>query len=301
MSDALRKLAGMNRFFHWCCKGLTADLLFANEQEFIAGMNRIAVCYLYCLEKGRPVRIVAFCLLNNHFHFVLYGTEEDTTMFMEHYKMLTLQWIRNHRSERLHESVELGGWPARNPEHARDKVVYTLRQTLEAGLRITPQGYQWCSARLLFNDNSYILKTAKTANQVSGRFIQTILFSKISLPSAWRILSNGMIWPGEYTDVQIAEGMFMGVKDFMFYLNNGNVDRTVLAEMNPEAPSLPDTEVRDKAESLAKGMFGRKGLSTCPADERVKIAGYLRKELCCGYKQLARIVRMTEEELKKAI
>ena len=93
----------------------------------------------------------------------------------------------------------------------------------------------------------------------------------------------------------------MGVKDFMFYLNNGNVDRTVLAEMNPEAPSLPDTEVRDKAESLAKGMFGRKGLSTCPADEMVKIAGYLRKELCCGYKQLARIVRMTEEELKKAI
>ena len=40
-------------------------------------MNRIAVCYLYCLEKGRPVRIVAFCLLNNHFHFVLYGNEEE--------------------------------------------------------------------------------------------------------------------------------------------------------------------------------------------------------------------------------
>ena len=293
--------AGTKRFFHWCSKGLTADLLFASEQEFIAGMNRIAVCYLYCLEKGRPVRIVAFCLLNNHFHFVLYGTEEDAAMFMEHYKMLTLQWIRNHRSERLHENVELGRWPARNPEHAREKVVYTLRQTLEAGLRITPQGYPWCSARLLYNDNSYILETSHTVGELSRRMVQKTINSEIRPPLSWHIMANGMIWPGDYTDLQIAEGMFMGVKDFMFSLNNGNVDKAVLAEMSPEAPSLPDTEVRDKAESLARGMFGRKGLSFCPAAERVKIAGYLRKELHCGFKQLARIVRMGEEDLRKTV
>lgn len=301
MSAVVRKLAGMNRFFHWCCKGLTSDLLFENEQEFIAGMNRIAVCYLYCLEKGRPVRIVAFCLLNNHFHFVLYGSEEDTELFMEHYKMLTLQWIRYHRQERLHGEIELGHWPARNPEHAREKVVYTLRQTLEAGLRITPQGYPWCSARLMFNDNSYILKTTKTANQVSGRFIQTILFSKISLPSAWRILSNGMIWPGEYTDVQIAEGMFMGVKDFMFCMNNGNIDKAVLAEISAQAPSLPDVEVKDKAESLTRDLFAKKRISECSAEERVAIARFLRHELHCGHKQLARIVRMDEVELRRTI
>lgn len=120
-------------------------------------------------------------------------------------------------------------------------------------------------------------------------------------PLSWHVLASGMIWPGDYTDLQIAEGMFMGVKDFMFSLNNGNIDKTVLAEMSPEAPSLPDTEVRDKAESLARGMFGRKGLSSCPAGERVKIAGYLHKELHCGYKQLARVVRMSEEDLRKTV
>ena len=87
----------------------------------------------------------------------------------------------------------------------------------------------------------------------------------------------------------------------MCCLNNGNVDKAVLAEMSPEAPSLPDNEVRDKAESLARGLFGRKGLSSCAADERVKIAGFLRKEFRCGYKQLARIVRMNEVDLRKTI
>lgn len=291
----------MKKFFHWCSRGLTADLLFANEQEFIAGMNRIAVCYLYCLKKGRPVRIVAFCLLNNHFHFVLYGSEEDTTMFMEHYKMLTLQRIRYHRQERLHSEIELGHWPAQDPGHAREKVVYTLRQTLEAGLRITPQGYPWCSARLMFNDNSYVLGTCRTMGELSQRTVQKTINSEIRPPFAWHVLGNGMIWPGDYTDLQIAEGMFMGVKDFMFSLNNGNVDKAVLAEMSPETPSLPDTEVRDKAESFARGLFGRKGISACTATERVRIAGFLHKELHCGYKQLARVVRMNEGDLRKTV
>ena len=295
-------LADMDKkFFHWCCHGLTTDLLFANTQEFIAGMNRIAVCWLYCNSKGRLVKIIAFCLLNNHFHFVLYGTEEDCASFMEHYRMLSLQWIRNHRKERLHGDIKLGHWPAINAEKVRTKVVYTLRQTLEAGLQITPQGYPWCSARLMFNDNSYLLETAKSVNDYSGRRIQKILNSEMDLPPSWLILSNDMVWPGCYTNIGLAESLFTGVKDFMLCLNNGNIDKAILVEMSPEVPSLPDTEVLNKAETFARKLFGRKRISECSAEERVRIAGFLKKELHCGYKQLARTVRMTEEALKKNI
>lgn len=301
MSAALRNLAGMNRFFHWCCKGLTSDLLFENEQEFIAGMNRIAVCYLYCLEKGHPVRIVAFCLLNNHFHFVLYGTEEDAAMFMEHYRFLTTRWIQAHRGERLHEKIDLGHWSASTSEKIKQKVIYTLRQTLEAGLRITPQGYPWCSAKLMFNNNDFFLECSHPVGEVSIRTIRKIVSSEVSIPATWKILPGGIIWPGDYTEVASAENLFNGVKDFMFCLNNSNNDKAVLAEMNSEVPSIPDTEVKDKAEDLARGLFARKNISSCPAEERIKIANYLRKELHCGYKQLARIVKMTEVDLRKSI
>ena len=289
------------RFFHWCCNGLTTDLLFANTQKFIAGMNRIAVCWLYCSAKGRPVKIIAFCLLNNHFHFVLYGTEEDCEFFMEHYRYLAGKWVAKHRGERLHGSIELGHWPADGLNKVREKVIYTLRQTLEAGLRITPQGYAWCSARLMFYDNSFLLHNARVASDFSARTTRGFVFSEIAIPGKWLFLPNGMIWPGEYTDVQLAEGLFSGVKDFMYSLNNGNIDRSVLSEISAEAPSLPDTEVRDKAESIASAVFGRKAFKYCPAEERIKIAGFIRQDLHCGYKQLARIVRMREEDLRKTI
>ena len=289
------------RFFHWCCNGLNTDLLFANTQEFIAGMNRIAVCWLYCSAKGRPVKIIAFCLLNNHFHFVLYGTEEDCELFMEHYRFLTLRWIQAHRGERLHDNIDLGHWPSYNPETVRNKVVYTLRQTLEAGYKLTPQGYPWSSAQLLFNDNSFILESCTPAGKNSVRNLRKLMSSEIPIPSDWRILPNGMIWPGDYIDVKCAESLFAGVKDYMFCLNNGNIDRDVKAEMSPELPSIPDIEVNDKAISLAKGFFSKQRISECSATERIQIARYLRKELRCGHKQIARIVKMNESDLRKSV
>lgn len=168
-------------------------------------------------------------------------------------------------------------------------------------MRITPQGYPWCSARLMFYDNSFLSDIMQAASDLSSRAAKRYVFSEIPLPKEWHLLPSGMIWPGEYTDVQFAEGLFSGVKDFMFSLNNGGIDKAILAEISTEIPSLPDTEVRDKAESLAMMVFRRKGLKYCPADERVKIAGYIRKELHCGYKQLARVVRMKEEYLRKTI
>jgi len=140
----------MKRYYHWCCKGLKNDLLFLNDEEFIAGTNRIAVCLLYCRQKGRPVIVISYSLLNNHFHFVLYGSEEDTAFFMNHYVLLTGKWIRCHRGERLHGKLELGHWDAENLDQRRKKVIYTLRQTLEAGLQLTPQAYPWSLTPIYF-------------------------------------------------------------------------------------------------------------------------------------------------------
>lgn len=291
----------MKQYYHWCSRGLKHDLLFSGRQEFIAGMNRIGTCYLHESRKGAQIKIVAFCLLNNHFHFVLQGTEEETSEFMSYYRLQTCRWIRKHRGERLHETIEIGHWPASTAEKLREKVVYTLRQTLEAGLRITPQGYPWCSARLMFNDNSCLLDAAGSVSELSGRKASRLFHTNASVPADWKVLSDGMIWPGAYTDVLLAEGFFSGVKDFMFCMNNGNIDRAVNNDMMLEKPSIPDAEIKDKAEALAKGLFGRGRLSECPAGERLAIARYLRKELHCGHKQLARIVRMQEDDLRKMI
>ena len=291
----------MKSFFHYCCRGLKTDLIFADEREFIAGMNRIGVCYLYCIEKGMPVQIVAFCLLGNHFHFVLYGTEEATELFMDYFTKQTARWTIANREDKFHGNLEVGHWPALSRERVREKVVYTLRQTLEAGLQLVPQGYPWSSAGLMFCGQDYILGCCRKVVSLSGRERKNLFNTSLSIPEDWNVLPFGMIWPGNYTDIETAQRLFSGVKDYMYCLNNGNIDKNVYSEMFAESPSIPDMELKDKANAMAGALFGRKSIGSCSADERIKVAIYLRKELHCGHKQLARIVMMDEDVLRKTV
>ncbi len=288
-------------FYHWCCEGLKNDIIFRSTVEFIAGMNRIAVCWLQCQEAGRPVYILAFCLLNNHFHFVLYGSEEDTAFFMERYKMLTAQWISRRRGEKLHGSIILGHWKAYSKEAIKEKIVYNLRQTVEAGLPYTPQGYPWCSAYLMFSDNSFVISGCRKASEYSAKKLMEMMSSPIRIPGDWLILSNGMVWPGCYTAWSQAEKAFQGTGDFMFMLNNGNVDRRVNSEIASERPAIPDLEMKHHAADMVREMYGKSSVSGCSAEERLAVARRLRKKLGCGHKQLARIVQMKEEDLRKLV
>ena len=112
----------MKQYFHYCSKGLKGDILFASPVEFLAGMNRVAICYLICLRNGRKVLIISFCLMDNHVHFILFGTRADCDAFVSTYKKLTGMWVKKHRGERLHEEIEFGGFPIRDKDDMKEKI-----------------------------------------------------------------------------------------------------------------------------------------------------------------------------------
>ena len=77
----------MKRYYHICSKGLEKNVIFLNREDFISGVNDIAVCRLKF-----DVVILCFCLMSNHFPFVLYGTD-----------------VQKIQSERLSFTFQIGG------------------------------------------------------------------------------------------------------------------------------------------------------------------------------------------------
>lgn len=68
----------MKGYYHISSHGLEKNVIFKKKEDFIAGMNDIAICVL-----GFDVIILCFCLMSNHFHFVLYGTLPECRRFSE--------------------------------------------------------------------------------------------------------------------------------------------------------------------------------------------------------------------------
>ena len=286
----------MKQYYHFSSNGLKRDILYASEEEFIAGVNRIAVCYQLSERAARRVVIIAYCLMDNHFHFILYGTQEDCKYFVDNYKRLTAIWIRKHRGRPLADTIETGdGWLIR-PDNLGNKIVYLLRNPVAAKMRFVPHGYRWSSANLMFCDNTPLLAGAKKVAEFSLRELRRMINSHIPMPPEWLVLPDNQIWSGNYIDINFAEEQFQSIGSFMFSLNDRKIDQE--AEEEQVSYSIPDTDVRFRAIELCMEYFRKERILRCSGPERLTVARVLRKEMGCSAKQLGRVLRPSPSDLQ---
>ena len=290
-----------NPHYHHCAtKGFVKTVLFLNAREFIAGMNRIAFC-LASIRKKHQLKIICFCLMDNHVHFILYGTREACLAFLQLYERLTGIWLLNHREGfHIEENWEHDAWLIPDRENLQEKIVYVHRNPLVAGIRCTPAGYRWSSANLLFQDHSFSKSIGRRLGDHSIYEKRKILETKIQLPDDWLLLPDGLIWPGSYTEYELEEKVFGNIGRYMFSLNQ-KVEAHVNQEMLSDSVSLPDGDIRKMVVAISVELYAVDDLQLLSLGQRIELCRRLRKKVWAGSKQLARVVGVPPKELKEFI
>ena len=77
------------KYYHVYTKGLEDDVIFQDRQDFIVGMNQVAVAVF---KTG--VIMLAFVLMSNHFHFVIIANSAEAERFIYLYKRNISRYIR---------------------------------------------------------------------------------------------------------------------------------------------------------------------------------------------------------------
>ena len=81
-------------YFHVCTNGNSLPWMFKDDDDFIAGINRIGICKI-----STGVDVIDYTLMDNHVHFLLYGTITQSQQFLTKYKLLLGKWIQNRYNE----------------------------------------------------------------------------------------------------------------------------------------------------------------------------------------------------------
>ncbi len=130
--------------FHVLNRGVGRMRLFLTDDDFEAFERIIA----QTLET-RPMRIVAYCLLSNHWHLVLWPKRDgDLAAFMQ---KLTITHARNwqeHRRRVGYGHLYQGrykSFPVESDEHFYQVVRYVERNALRAGLVRRAESWRWGS------------------------------------------------------------------------------------------------------------------------------------------------------------
>ena len=284
-------------FYHCATEGLKDDVLFYSTAEFIAGVNRIALCMVR-LGPDHPVQVICFCLMDNHVHFILYGVKEDCLLFMESYKQATELWLRHHGTTNSPgKNWNIGCWLIPDQDRLQTAIVYIHRNPTAAGMAFSPSGYRWSSASLLYSDKTWIRSRGSPVGSMSGKARIRLLNSKTEIPADWIILPGGMIWPGSFVRYAVMESQFKSVQDYQFCLNR-RVEEEINQQMRMSSISLPDGEIHDRARRMAAKLFGENRITRLTAQQRLSLARILKKETGASVKQVSRVVHLNPVEIE---
>jgi putative transposase len=118
--------------------------LFSKEQDYAAFESLLEETW-----QSRPVRVCAFCLMPNHWHFVFWPKRDgELAAFMQ---QLTTKHVRRwqlHRAKVGFGHVYQGrykSFPVEQEEHFYQVVRYVERNALRAGLAASAEDWRWSS------------------------------------------------------------------------------------------------------------------------------------------------------------
>lgn len=290
-----------NGYFHICTDGNSLPWMFKDDEDFIIGINRIGICHI-----KTTVKVIAYVLMDNHVHFVLYGTMPECKKFITLYKRLTGKWIliKHGLSNYLHglptEIIRL-----ESDESVLNTIAYIDRNPLIAGYRYMPREYPWGSSGYIFRDKNNTGGNTQNSNKLISAYTRreqiSILKSNTIVPGNWKVNNVGMLDPSSFIDIEELESFFRTPIKYSYFLAK-KLEGVIEHEMmNSQKTFIADKELRIIVAELAKEKFGISDIRELKVNERLSIAKTLRYSYASSIKQISRMTHLERSALEDFI
>ena len=270
---------------------LEEGLWFRDEKDFAVGMNHVAIQVALTPE----VIVVAFILMSNHVHFVLYGTEEDVRAFVNALKSRYSQYLfrKYGINEQLRRNgVQVKEIPADEKDALRRAVAYVQMNCVAANICLSPVNYRWGTGNTYFKQGPI---RGRRLDSFSGRARKRLLHSEEEMPSNLIVGEEGYILPESYVQVERVETLFRTPGRMNFFLQNSSKAKRRRDSQEDNLPSFRDQVVLSAIPDLCHSLFQKRTLEDLNEDEQAELLRQLRYRFSSNPYQLARVSGLSYE------
>ncbi|MBQ3710902.1 MAG: hypothetical protein II891_00705 [Bacteroidales bacterium] len=259
---------------------LEDKIWFQDEQDFIAGMNLVAVAAVVC-----GVTVLDFILMSNHVHFVVQGTLEEVSRFIECYKQLYSRYSgKRHGTYGLLRRNKADFRTLDDNESVCSAIAYVQMNCVAANICAHPSQYPWGCGSVFFNP---CLPNCKLIGDISLRSQYRITHSRVRLPDNYTITEKGVISPASYVPISFVESLFRTPNRFQYYLSKSSKARKRLS--NEAMPSFRDQIILAGLSDLCYSLYKKNGMKELSEVEKGEILRQLRYRFSADVAQLSRV------------
>ena len=287
--------------WHFSTDGNAVDAMFYNEEDFIAGMNRI-----YNTVRCYNAIILAFSLMDTHIHFVLYGEFGECNKFMHDYVRRTSWYISvTHGEKHKFDNVPVNFQVVDDDYYLKTVICYVIKNAPVGGISFNALDYPWSSGPLYFRQSGYwstpywIDKHNNFTNteEIGVGQLRQVLKTRL-LPAENVLMAGPIVFPGFYTAYEIVEKIFKSCKSFNFFMCISREDDVNSRGGSITYLTVPMQEMRQHRNEVCQELFGVNRVNTLNIQQRLKLARVLRSRYNSSLKQIIRLCGLVYDEVK---
>ena len=270
-------------YWHVYTSGKEMSILFADIKDFQFAMNVIA----QAAWKHPTLKIIAFEVMSNHFHFVISGEESIIRAFFE--------FIRKRISRSIPEikKAKLTIKPISDLQSLRNNIIYTNRNGYVADPNYTPFSYPWGTGCYYFTqfplEKAYSdIYTGPRRKMFRGR--------DPKLPEDWRMIS-GYIAPKSYCAIIFGMAIFRDAHHYFSMVSKNVEAYSELAAVIEDGEFLTDTGLFTQVTKIVKSDYGLNALKDLSKAQKLDLARKLHYDYRSSNGQIRRILSLTQYEV----
>lgn len=264
-------------------------LLFASDDDFMAGMGIVGICALLCPE----VKIYTFELMNNHVHFTVGCVYNEAMAFAGRLKKYLQKWLASSG-----KTPDLSGWSlsARAIESLRDfrnVVAYNNRNGFLVNPEETPFSYPWGANRYFFNREAKLrFDHRKNKRTMSKRMRRGLIRTHDADHIIGPVMMDGYACPLSFCAITEAEQYFRNASHYLSTITRNIESQKEIAAEIGERLYYNDNELFAACVRLAADRFGESRPSVLAKDDKIILAKALHYDYNAGNKQICRMLNL---------
>ena len=277
-------------FYFITTEHLDDRLWFKDEDDYKVGMNYVAV-----VSYKSGVIVVAFILMSNHVHFLIYcRNRKEAEDFINEYKTMYSRYYRNKYGE--NELLRRNGVDIQEitPDgEANERIIaYILMNCVAANICLSATDYPWGSGDAFFRLRQ---RRGKKLGDMSVRERRQKLHSAAVLPEDWILLDEGYVDPASYVSAEYVEKLFKTPKRMNYFLLNSSKAKKTLAANEHSLPSFRDQLIAASIPDLCRSLFGIGNMADLNDRQMTELVKQIKR---CFYSDVNQIARVTGRSYK---
>lgn len=290
----------MRKFYLVTTEHLEDALWFRDDGDFSTGMNYVAIQAALTPE----VIVLAFILMSNHIHLLVYGTYEEVEAFVNSLKRRYSQYLQGRYGLKgflRRNGVDISEISAEEPESLERALAYVQMNCVAANICLHPGQYPWGTGNAFFQVGQ--VRQYRRLGDLSGRERIRLLHSEeaLRLPGEWLISDAGYVLPEMYVNARLVESVFRSPKRMQYFLNSSSKAKKRLEGGDTNLPAFKDQTILRALPDLIQSMFQKSTFAELSVSEQAETLRQIRFRFSAGVHQAARVCGVSYADAAKLL